>query len=61
MHGCIVCTVVTNAQVLKHQVISIHSIDLMFIVFVSVSYKNITLTVNNMRNYDYFLKEEPIC
>ena len=27
MHGCIVSTVATDAQVLKHQVISIHNAD----------------------------------
>ena len=49
-HGCVYSAVATVTLVLKHQAISIHSADKTFLVFGSVSYQNITIIVNNMRN-----------
>ena len=44
MQGCVVSTVGTDAQVLKHQAISIHNADLTFIVL-----DHIPITILHMR------------
>ena len=39
MHGCIISTVATDVLMLKHQTISIHSVELIFIVLPKIHRK----------------------
>ena len=63
MNGCVISTEATDVLMPKHQVISIHSADLIFIILPNIhSYKTITFTVNNTRNWNYILQENrPSC
>ena len=47
-HGCIFNTVTTDALVLKHQTISIHNVDKIFIVIGVVLYQNISFIVSSI-------------
>ena len=49
MHECIFSTVATDALVLKHQAISIHSADYIFIVMDQLHNQIITNIVNGIR------------
>ena len=57
MIGCILSTVTTDALALKHQAISTHSVDYVFIALPGlVSYKNIIFTANKIRKWIHILK-----
>ena len=51
-HGCILNIVATDVLVLKHQVISIHSADYIFIVLDLFHGKNITLLWTALGNWE---------
>ena len=61
-HGCMLSIVATDALVLKHQTISIHSADLISIAVDQFQTKNITYKMNNITKwYDILQKKEPSC
>ena len=57
-HGCVVSTAATDALVLKHQVISILNANLNIHCIGPVSYKSITLMLDNIRKSNYVLKKK---
>ena len=61
LHGCVLSTVVTDALMLKHQAISIHSADLIFFFFRAVPCRSITVVVkNNKKNDITFWQKYPV-
>ena len=58
-HGCVVSTVVTDALVLKHQAISIHNADQMFILFHQFRIKKLHLWWTTLENKITFWKKWP--
>ena len=58
MNGCILSTVATDALVLKHQAISIHSADEIFIVLDPFILTN-TIIVNNIKEQTYKPTNKP--
>ena len=59
MHGCVCSTVAADVLVLKHQAISIHSADEVFILLDQLKKKKITFVTfiaNNTRNGYHTLK-----
>ena len=59
IHGCILNTVATDTLVLKHQAISIPSVDKSFIVLDHFT-PNITFIVDNISKWNYLLQNEPV-
>ena len=60
-HGCVLSTVDTDALVLKHQGISIHRADQIFIVIGPISFRNRTIIGDNTKKRNYILnKNHPV-
>ena len=63
MHACIPSTVVTDALLLKHQAISIHSANQRFMVlnqellYWTGSTRKSTCTINNIRKWNYIFRK----
>ena len=61
MHGCILSTLATDALVLKHQAISIHSADKIFIVLDHFHAKILHLQWTRLENkITFFQKKMPL-
>ena len=58
MHECVLSTVATDALVLKHQAISIHKADKIFIVLGQFHTKISKFIVNIMREWNNILEKK---